>query len=86
MLSRLSPADLRRGLESVHLWHLAVHQYGAIPRGPERRESLPSAANHVNPMPELLEHAAGNLPIELVVLDDQNRSGARLDSLRLQAG
>ena len=72
-------ADGQRRLETVHLWHLQVHQgdVGMVAR--ELQEGLPAVAGRDHAVSASQEQRRDNLAVNLIVLDEQDdeRSAAR---------
>ena len=70
-------ADRARGLEAIHVGHLAIHEHQIVDGVIESRDGLPAIRDHVDVMSGLLQQAHGDLLIHPIVLGDQNAPAGR---------
>ena len=85
LLRRPALADPARGVETVELGHLHVHQHHVVRPAFERLQSLETIPRHVGAIAELVEQPERHLLVHGVVLgqeDPQRRRRELLVSLR----
>src|ERR1700726_1250557 len=71
----LPVAELTRGVISVELRHLAVHQNGRVRVPLERVQRLAAVSDRLDAVTATLEHADSHESVDLVVLRDQYLRG-----------
>lgn len=73
----LTGADFGRGLKSIDLWHLAVHQDQIEPLAPNGLDGAVAVLNQRDPTIQSLQHLADQLLIDRVVLGHQHGCAER---------